>query len=60
MTVCLMKPVKVAMTLLVSSCQRAKASAASGRTRVWVMIVMPSPPGAGVPPALSGRLMAAG
>ena len=46
MTVCLTNPGKVAMTRLVSSCQRAKSAAASGRTRVWVMIVVPSPSGA--------------
>ena len=38
-TVCLMKPGNAATTALVSSCQRAKPSALSGRTRVWVTIV---------------------
>ena len=38
-TVCLMKPGNAATTLLVSSCQRAKASALSGRTRVCVTMV---------------------
>ena len=60
MTVWLTKPGKAATTLLVSSCQRAKASAASGRTRVWVMIVTPSPAAdghaAGVVGTAHGRL----
>ena len=38
-TVCLMKPGNCATVLLVSSCQRAKASMLSGRTRVCVTMV---------------------
>jgi hypothetical protein len=48
-TVCLMKPGTAATIRLVSSCQRAKASARSGRTRVWVTIV--------TEPAVAARAM---
>ena len=36
---CSTKPGKLAMTLLVSPCQRAKSSARSGRTLVWVTML---------------------
>jgi hypothetical protein len=36
---CSTKPGKVAMAVLVSPCQRAKSSARSGRTVVWVTML---------------------
>ena len=36
---CSMKPGKVAIEVLVSPCQRAKSSARSGRTLVWVTML---------------------
>src|SRR5262245_53229450 len=43
-TVCSTKPGKPAMILLVSACQRAKASSCSTLTRVWVtMVTRPAP-----------------
>jgi hypothetical protein len=57
-TVCWMKPRNLATIVLVSSCQRANASLASGRTRVCVTIVTPWPAVDPPPAARSIPLMA--
>jgi hypothetical protein len=51
-TVCLMKPGNPATMALTSSCQTAKASALSGRTRVWITMVTPPLAAADCPAAV--------